>query len=61
MELTAIGHKLEKSGNTEFSAAAGKTVKIETSPGGEDILSATVPAGKVWAAHVTVYIEESDA
>ena len=60
MELTTDAHKVQKWGNTEFTAATGQTVKIETSPLGEEILSETVPVGKVWAVHVGVYIEESD-
>ena len=61
MDLTTIGHKLEKVGNTEFAATAGQTVTIETAPSGLEILSDTVPAGKVWEVHVSIYIEESDA
>ncbi len=61
MELTTIAHRLEKVGNTEVVATAGQTVKIKTTPNGEEVLVEVVPAGKSWAVHVSVYIEESDA
>lgn len=48
-------------GDDVFDLAAGKTLKIETSPNGEELLSRTVPEGKTW--HVTVFVEicEKDA
>lgn len=41
--------------------AAGKTLKIETSPSGEEILDVTVPAGKKWSVGIVVSVEETDA
>lgn len=41
--------------------AAGKKFAIETSPGGEELVNYTVPAGKVARIAVTVIIDESDA
>ena len=40
---------------------AGKTLKIETSPQGEDILNITVPEGKKWVATINISIVETDA
>ena len=40
---------------------AGQSLKIETSPGGYDILDAEVPAGKQWTAVVSVSIDEEPA
>ena len=37
---------LRMSGGESFEVAAGKSLKIETSPRGEDIMDAEVPAGK---------------
>lgn len=48
-------------GASEVSASAGQVFKIETTPGGEEVLNETVPAGKAWSIHVSVHIEESDA
>jgi len=41
--------------------AAGKHVKIETSPAGEEIADEVVPVGKKWAIQVVLHIDESDA
>ena len=41
--------------------AAGKTLKIETSPNGDDILDTEVPVGKVWNISISVQIDEEDA
>jgi len=40
--------------------AAGKTLKIETSPAGEEILAAAVPAGKAWSITIVIDITETD-
>ena len=48
-------------GSGVYTVEAGKTLKIETSPNGEDILEEEVPAGKVWSAHITINIDETDA
>jgi len=37
---------------------AGKRLKIETSPGGEEILDEEVPAGKSWKIRIAVSVEE---
>ena len=51
-----------KKGTTDtltFTVPAGKTLKIATSPSGEEIAAGTVPVGKQWAVRVVVSITES--
>ena len=43
------------------TATAGQTFAIETSPAGEELLSLTVPSGKVYLVSVRVEYVESDA
>lgn len=50
-----------RSGVGTFTVAAGKSLKIETTPDGEEILNSTVPAGKVWEVTVVVSLTETDA
>ena len=45
-------------GSEEVSMAAGKTIRVETSPAGEEILDMTVPEGKAWSVSVTISIAE---
>lgn len=64
MQLTA--HDVEAatllSGHeSNIALSAGETLKIETSPGGEDVLAAECPAGKVWSARIIIEITETDA
>lgn len=40
---------------------AGTSLKIETSPGGEEVLDVTVPAGKKWTVGLAVGVVETDA
>lgn len=42
------------------TATAGQDFKIETSPGGEEFLEITVPAGKVYTISVRVEYEITD-
>ena len=48
-------------GDDNFDLIAGQSLKIETSPNGEEVINAVCPAGKVWHVHVAVVIEETDA
>ncbi len=41
--------------------AAGQSLRIETSPGGAEILDVVVPPGKVWTVTSGVDIDEEDA
>ena len=43
-----------------FVVTAGKTLAIETSPAGDEILSEVVPAGKTWSVSIIVDITETD-
>jgi len=49
-----------KTGESEGVLAAGKHLKIETSPGGDEILDYEVPAGKVATVKVSLFIVETD-
>lgn len=62
MELneTSKPASVSKYASEGFSISAGKTLTIETSPVGEDILSVEVPAGKQWEVVLTVSIVETD-
>jgi hypothetical protein len=68
MDLTPIPIKVEAptgdtlyEGDETFTVVAGKTLKIETSPNGEDILETECPVGKVWSVRVLVEITETNA
>jgi len=62
MELneTSRPATISKYASEGFVIPAGKTLLIETSPQGEDILSVEVPAGKQWEVVLTVSIVETD-
>lgn len=57
----AIPARIDRQGQATISLAAGKHLKIETSPGGEELLDAVVPSGKVWEADIAVYVKETNA
>lgn len=51
-----------KSGSEEgASIAAGQSLRIETSPDGEEILNVQCPVGKSWTARIIVEITETNA
>ena len=56
----AVASSKSYSGSGSFNVAAGKSLKIETSPLGESILDMTVPEGKSWQASVTISITETN-
>ena len=39
----------------------GKQFRIETSPGGAEVLDVIVPAGKHWSVGVSITVIETDA
>lgn len=47
------------SGSGTVIIPAGKKLVIETTPRGEEILEAEVPAGKTWTVSISVNIIES--
>lgn len=49
-----------KSGTDTFTVVAGKSLKIETTPEGEEILNSEVPTGKQWEVRVSVNIIETN-
>ena len=49
------------SGHEAVAVADGQSLKIETSPDGEEVLNAECPAGKAWSVQVDVTITETDA
>jgi len=51
---------VKRSGTEEVVLPAGTTLKIETSPGGTEILNVEVPAGKEWSACLMVSVDETD-
>jgi len=55
-----IPASVQKVGNTSFEVAAGKVLKVETSPSGDDILELTVPRGKRFIVDLWVKIQEID-
>ena len=61
LERTVVGAYDQLLGGSEFALAAGQSLKIETSPDGEEILNEECPAGKAWAVYVFVKIVEIDA
>jgi hypothetical protein len=49
------------SGDQTIELEAGIHLKIETSPNGEELLDAIVPAGKVWEISVKIVVKETNA
>jgi len=45
----------------DIAVAAGKSLTIETSPGGIEVLNEECPAGKAWTVYCFVQIVETDA
>lgn len=50
-----------KRGFESVMIEAGKALKVETSPNGEEILEVVCPPGKKWLARLEVTIKETDA
>lgn len=48
-------------GVAKFTMGADLSLKIETSPGGEDLLDVSPAAGKEWYVTILVQIRETDA
>ena len=49
------------SGDENINISAGKSLKIETSPNGDNYLNTEVPEGKQWSVNIYVQIVETDA
>lgn len=57
----SVFDEIRKHGEEVFTVAAGKRLKIEITPAGEEILDVVVPEGKVWQATIRVQITEKNA
>ena len=44
----------------DIVVSAGQQLIIETSPGGTEVLDATVPAGTQWTVTISVDVRETD-
>lgn len=66
IDFNALVQKVKtiKAGRTDtisLTVEAGKEVKLEVSPNGEEVGSGTVPEGKAWDWEMTFAIVERDA
>jgi len=61
LKTDAATNYLRYNGGEVVELVEGQQLKIETSPMGEELLVATVPAGKTWSVGVSVNIEEHNA
>ena len=61
MALSNTLHPLMREHAGSFELAAGKSVKFETTPNGEELINETVPEGKKWTISVGIKITEEDA
>lgn len=57
---TGITARMHRVGDSSFSLVAGKELKIETSPEGDDLFANTVPANKQWDVTIYLRIDEID-
>lgn len=53
--------KFIKAGDDVVAVAAGQSLRIETSPSGEEVLDVVCPPGKSWLARIILEITETDA
>jgi len=58
LNTVPVSARTRHSGTEEFVLLAGETLKIETSPGGDELLNVTAPEGKEWQVHITVDVVE---
>jgi len=58
---TIVVASVKKLGLAQLELVAGKSLRIETTPQGVEILNAEVPAGKTWTVEMSVLITETDA
>ncbi len=56
---TSVAATVEYTGFCNNTLTAGQTLKIESSPDGEEILNVEVPAGKTWQVYTYVRIVET--
>lgn len=58
--IPGSGPITEYSGSTVLNMNSGKSLKIETSPRGIEILDMQVPLGKQWKVLLKLHITETD-
>lgn len=58
---TEVIASMKRLGVAQLEITAGKSLKIETSPRGEEVLDVEVPAGKAWYVELSVLITETNA
>jgi len=60
-ETSSPARVIKRGYQSGVSVVAGKSLRIETTPGGSEILDEECPAGKAWTVSVNVTIKEVDA
>lgn len=55
-----ITAKTRKYGTDEVACPAGRSLRVETTPAGSELLDEECPAGKAWVVRVSVEIIETD-
>lgn len=61
LHTTTLPARVKRSGEESgVVIAEGQRLRIETSPGGAEVLDVDVPAGKQWVVTVSVSIDETD-
>jgi len=61
LSVAAVSESILYSGSEVIVIAAGKTLTIETTPAGVEVLSVEVPAGKSWSVRVGISVVETNA
>ena len=61
LSITDEPARVLKVGDENFTLAAGKVLKVETNPDGEELLTVEVPPGTQWDVVVYVSIVETTA
>jgi len=61
MAIVLSSGKVRRTGAGEASLVEGQSLRIETSPNGEELLNVVVPAGKTWKVNIAVVVDEIDA
>ena len=58
LNTNAVLAKTHSTGDDSFYLTESQTLKIETTPHGEDVYEGTVPVGKVWEVRMYLQIDE---
>ena len=60
MPVTKHENKRSVINMSGITVTGGQTLKIETSPDGEEVLVETCPEGETWSVHIHVQISITD-